>query len=324
MADRQPTVRMDPRLAERLAAKKARLDRYRPLPADVVRQLADDLRLLLTYHSNAIEGNTLTLRETRLVLEAGVTIGGHSLREHLEVTNHAAALGWLESLARPAAPVTLDTVLQLHALVLAGLDDAAGQFRRRAVYIRGAPLTPPPAEQVPEMVAAWLAWLGGPGLDHEPLIRFAVAHHDFEAIHPFVDGNGRVGRLLLNLQLLGAGYPPALLLREWRGSYLSALGAADAGRYGPLANLIGRAVEGGLDLYLEASTAPPSGAYRPLAALAAEQGISANYLGLLARTGRLEAVKRAGRWFSTPEALAHYQAEVAAGAHPPGRPPRHE
>jgi hypothetical protein len=181
---------------------------------------------------------------------------------------------------------------------MAGIDPAAGRFRQRAVYIRGAPVTPPPPEAVPDMVATWLEWLDGEGLQYEPIVRAALAHHAFEAIHPFVDGNGRVGRLLLNLLLMRSGYPPALLLRDWRGAYLRGLQQADTGRYNPLANLIGRAVEGGLDLYLEVCSvpqAPPSGQdsdqghykdyrdykdYRPLSELARGTDYSVNYLGL--------------------------------------------
>src|SRR5215210_9209614 len=97
-SNRSTPIRLDVRLGRRLAAKKTLLDQYRPLPPDIVRQLAEDLRLQLTYHSNAIEGNTLSLQETRIVLEAGVTIGGHPLREHLEATNHAAAFDHLMSI----------------------------------------------------------------------------------------------------------------------------------------------------------------------------------------------------------------------------------
>ena len=350
-------VRLDVRLARRLAAKKTRLDHYRPLPPDVVRQLAEDLRLQLTYHSNAIEGNTLTLQETRIVLEAGVTIGGHPLREHLEATNHAAAFDHLMSLVSPPSPTdlhipfNLDTVLYLHQIVMWGIDPGAGRFRQRAVYIRGAPLTPPPPEAVPDMVATWLEWLDGAGLDYVPVVRAALAHHAFEGIHPFVDGNGRVGRLLLNLLLMRAGYPPALLLRDWRGAYLRGLQQADAGRYSPLANLIGRAVEGGLDLYLEVCSIPapaqgPSSAqesdhagyqdadhgnygdytdyrdYRPLSELARGTDYSVNYLGLLARKGQIDAVKRGGRWYSTRAAIEQYRDEVAHNPLPPGRPKR--
>jgi fido (protein-threonine AMPylation protein) len=327
-------VRLDVRLARRLAAKKTLLDGYRPLPPDVVHQLAEDLRLQLTYHSNAIEGNTLTLRETRIVLEAGVTIGGHPLREHLEATNHAAAFDHLMSLVDLNTPLSLDTILYLHRLVMSGIDPGAGRFRQRAVYIRGAPVTPPPPEAVPDMMARWLEWLDGDGLEYEPVVRAALAHHAFEAIHPFIDGNGRVGRLLLNLSLMRSGYPPALLLRDWRGAYLRGLQQADEGRYNPLANLVGRAVEGGLDLYLEVCSVPqatPSDQvgqygdyrdYRRLSELARETDYSVNYLGLLARKGQIDAVKRSGRWYSTLAALEQYRHEVAHNPLPSGRPRR--
>jgi fido (protein-threonine AMPylation protein) len=347
-SDRSTPIRLDVRLARRLTAKKTRLDQYRPLPPDIVRQLAEDLRLQLTYHSNAIEGNTLSLQETRIILEAGVTIGGHPLREHLEATNHAAAFDHLMSLTDVHTPFSLDIVLYLHQIVMGGIDPSAGRFRQRAVYVRGAPLTPPPPEAVPDMTATWLQWLDSDGLEYEPIVRAALAHHAFEAIHPFVDGNGRVGRLLLNLLLMRAGYPPALLLRDWRGAYLRALQQADEGRYSPLANLIGRAVEGGLDLYLEVCSVPtpPSGQdsdqrhnieyrdygnyrdyrdyrdYRPLSELARGTDYSVNYLGLLARKGQIDAVKRGGRWYSTRAAIEHYRDEVAHNPLPTGRPRR--
>jgi len=315
-------IRLDVRLARRLADKKARLDHYRPLPPDVVRQLSEDLRLQLTYHSNAIEGNTLTLRETRIVLEAGITIGGHPLREHLEATNHAAAFDYLMTLTDARNPITLQTILDLHHIIMSGIDPGAGAFRQRAVYIRGAPLTPPPPDRVPLLMAEWLDWLDNGGMDYEPLARSALAHHAFEAVHPFVDGNGRVGRLLLNLLLMQSGYPPALLLRDWRGAYLRAMQQADMGRYNPLVNLIGRAVEGGLDLYLEVCATPPSGEYRPMSELAQGAGYSVNYLGLLARKGQIEAIKRAGRWYTTWAAIEQYKHEVAHNPLPSGRPRR--
>ena len=209
--------RIEPRLAQRLAGKKAQLELHRPLPAGVVRRLGESLRLLLTYHSNAIEGNTLTLRETQVVIEEGLTIGGHPLREHLEATNHAHAYEYLTELANRHEPIGRDTILGLHRLVMEGIDDSAGSFRNGPVYIRGARMTPPPAGQVERLVSQWLEWIHGPALDYPPLIRAAVAHHDFEAIHPFFDGNGRTGRLLLNLMLMEEGYPPALLLPKLAG-----------------------------------------------------------------------------------------------------------
>jgi Fic family protein len=125
--------------------------------------LHEDLRIRLTYHSNAIEGNTLTLRETQLVIEEGITIGGHTLREHLEATNHAEAYDHLRTLVESHAPVTLDMILSLHALVLGNIHPTAGQFRTQAVSIRGSDLVPPHSSQVPGLMREWVAWLSGEG-----------------------------------------------------------------------------------------------------------------------------------------------------------------
>jgi Fic family protein len=311
---------MDPRLARRIIEKRAALDARRPLPAAVLRVLHADLQVRLTFHSNAIEGNTLSLRETQLVIEQGITIGGHSLKEHLEATNHAAAYALMAALAEAATPLTIATILELHRLVTDRILDEPGQFRRGAVSIRGSELVPPTAREVPTLVEAWLAWLDGEGRQYEPVTRAAIAHHGFLAVHPFLDGNGRTARLLLNLLLLRDGFPPALLLQEWRLGYLEALAQADRGRYNPLLNLLGRAVESGLDLYLDACAATPDEEWLPLAELADDTTHSAAYLALLIRKGRLAATKRGGRWHSTRAALARYEAEVAAGTFPRGRP----
>src|SRR6266567_1605913 len=277
--------RLDPRLAERLARKKAQLDRYRPLPPDTVRRLNDDLRVFLTYHSNAIEGNTLSLRETQMVIEYGMTVHGHALREYLEATNHAEAYSYLVTLVEKKVPVTREVILALHSLVMDKILEAKGQFRTAPVYIRGAIMAPPPASRVEPLMREWIAWIDGEGREYEPVMRAAIAHHGFEAVHPFLDGNGRVGRLLLNLMLMREGYPPALLLRDWRVRYIQALDTSNTGNYSPLANLIGQAVEAGLDLYLEACAALPSENYRPLSALAKQAGYSTDYLGWLVRQG---------------------------------------
>lgn len=315
--------RIDPRLARRIEEKRAALDARRPLPPATLRVLHEDLQIRLTFHSNAIEGNTLSLRETQLVIEQGITIGGHSLKEHLEATNHAAAYAMMIALAGDAAPLTVPTILDLHRLVTDRILDEPGQLRRGAVSIRGSLLVPPPAREVPGLLEQWVAWLTGEGLQYEPVTRAAIAHHGFLAVHPFIDGNGRTARLLLNLLLLRSGYPPALLLQEWRLGYLEGLAQADRGRYGPLLNLLGRAVEGGLDLYLEACAAVPDDEWLPLSELAQGTRHSAAYLALLVRKGRLAASKRGGRWHSTRAALARYEAEVAAGSIPRGRPPSH-
>src|SRR5436309_8417784 len=140
---RQQQPAMESRLYVRLREKKALLDRYRPLSAATVARLHEDLKVLSTYHSNAIEGNTLSLHETQMVLEYGITIDGHPLREHLEATNHAEAFDALLSLVEH--PITMETIQRLHRLVMDKIDPHAGELRKVQVYIRGAPFTPPPA-----------------------------------------------------------------------------------------------------------------------------------------------------------------------------------
>jgi len=315
----QEELRLDPRLFARLEEKKGKLDLHRPLAPAIARRLHEDLRIRLTYHSNALEGNTLTLRETQVVIEEGIAIGGHTLREHLEATNHAKAFDELQRLAQGSAPITLETILHLHALVLHDIEESAGTFRQQPVYIRGSDLRPPQASQVPYLMQQWVDWLEGEGKNYHPIVRAAIAHHGFVAMHPFIDGNGRCSRLLLNLQLLQAGYAPAFLLREWKLRYLQALQATDRGTYPPIINLIGQAVEAGLDFYLDACAAVPDEQYQSLSDLALHYGYDANYLGLLARQGKLEARKWDRRWYATPAALMRYQQE--AQAEPRGRPP---
>jgi Fic family protein len=111
-------------------------------------------------------------------------------------------------------PLTRVTILTLHALVMDKILETKGSFRRSPIYIRGSTMTPPAASQVEPLMREWVVWVHGEGLSYEPVTRAAIAHHGFEAVHPFEDGNGRVGRLLLNLMLMREGYPPALLRRS--------------------------------------------------------------------------------------------------------------
>ncbi len=308
-------ARMDTRIARRLLHKKKQLDTYRPLPAFNVQRLHQDLRVMLTYHSNAIEGNTLSLAETQMVLEYGVTINGHPLREFLEATNHAEAFDALTRLAHDQ--ITGETVLSLHRLVMDKIDEHAGELRTVPVYIRGANFTPPAARDVPLYLEQWLRWLrSADALQYDPVTRAAIAHHDFEAVHPFTDGNGRVGRLVLNLMLMQEGYPPALVLREWRARYIQALHVAHLGDYTLLVDLIGLAVERALDLYLEACVESTAHLF-PLQELAREFSMSVDYLGQLARKGKIEATKRGQYWYASRDVVQHYLAEV--DAQPRGR-----
>lgn len=315
------SLKIDRRLAERIEAKRRRLDHFRPMDPALVRRLHTDMRLLSTYNSNAIEGNTLSLRETEMVIEHGITVGGKTMREHLEATNHAEAFDFLTTLVERSEPITLTVITQMHQVVMDKLIPDAGQFRTIPVHIRGSSLTPPHPSEVPTYMQQWVDWLGSEeSLTYPLLVRVTIAHHGFEAVHPFSDGNGRVGRLLLNLMLMREGYPPALMLREWRMAYVHALESANHGDYHGLLTIVGRAVEHSLDLYLESCEAEPTTEYRTLAELAAQTEYDADYLGWLIRKGRLPAVKRGGRWHSTLEAINRYRDEVARGVYPPGRP----
>ncbi len=231
------------------------------------------------------------------------------------------ALDQVRALADRQAPITTATVLLLHRLMMDDVLPDAGQWRVGYVHIRGATYTPPHPREVPQLMADWVAWLDDDGLAYPPVLRAALAHVVFEVIHPFSDGNGRVGRLLLNLMLMREGYPPALLPQEWRTGYIHGLHLAQtSGNHSPIGNLIGRAVEQALDRYLEsieASDAIPL----PLSEVAERTGERAEHLAWLIRKGRLSAVKRGRRWFATVEAVERYRREVAGREIPRGRPP---
>ncbi len=309
---------LDPRLLARLERKKAQLDALRPLPAAAVARLKEQITVQWIYNSNAIEGSTLTLRETQLILETGLTIGGKSIREHFEVINHKAAIEYVESLAGQEAPLSAFEVCQIHKLVLARIDDEnAGQYRRTQVRIAGAQHVPPESWEVPQRMHDWEIWLQRAEQKLHPVVLAAQAHHMLAAIHPFIDGNGRTARLVINLVLFQHGYPPTVILQANRRQYYQVLMQADAGRTRALENFVGRAVERSLTLYLEActpKTQPPAEDETWVSLAQAAQGTSYSqeYLSLLARKGRLEAIKRGRVWMTTHRAVAEYRASTEA------------
>ncbi len=247
-----------------LTQKKKQLARYRPLKTALVRNLDDWFRVELTYTSNAIEGNTLTRQETALVVGTGITVGGKSLVEHLEATNHAAALDWVRALvARKPAKITEDDILRIHALILKGIDDAsAGRYRRVSVRIAGSTVVLPNFLKVPDLLQRCVRAVHANKKMHA-VERAALAHYELVTIHPFVDGNGRTARLLMNLLLLQAGYPPAIIRTRDRLAYIQALETAQlGGSKAVFFQLIARAVDRSLDIYLHAvrgkTAAPPA------------------------------------------------------------------
>ena len=190
---------------EIIARKKTELNSRRPLTEGEVERLTEEFVVEYTYNSNAIEGNTLTLRETDMVLR-GLTIDKKPLKDHMEVVGHKEAFYFVQGLVKEQAPLSESVIKQIHYLVLADKKDDRGVYRRVPVRIMGAqhePVQPyliqPQMEQLLENYRK--------STEHI-ISRLARFHIEFEGIHPFIDGNGRTGRLLVNLELMKAGYPP--------------------------------------------------------------------------------------------------------------------
>lgn len=209
---------------------------------------------------------------------------------------------------------------QLHALTTEKLLPSAGHYRDGPVSIRGSRNIPPPWQRIPELMVIWLAWQDGGSLEHRPIVRAALAHEAFLNIHPFYDGNGRVARLLLNLQLMRDGYPTVLIQRGVRETYIRALEAAHFGEYQALVTLVGQAVDAGLSFWLDACERAPEDYKLPAREVAAATGMDMAYLGWLLRNQRVDGTKVGGRWYTSEAAVRRYQGEVARGVHPPGRP----
>ena len=307
---------LESRLLQRINDKKRSLDDLRPLQAGVLARLRQSLDLEWIYNSNAIEGSTLTLKETHLILETGLTIGGKSLREHFEVTNHREAIAYVEELVGQVAEITPHHVCLIHKLILTQIDDGnAGHYRKTPVRIAGADRTPPDAWEIPRLMTEWGDWLAQEEGNQHSVVLAALAHHRLVAIHPFVDGTGRTARLVMNLILMKFGYPPAVIERVHRQQYYRVLFQADDGVFKPLVNFIGRAVERSLTLYLEActpKTSPPQDDEIWISLREAAEGTaySQEYLSLLARKGRLEAMKQGRNWYTTQRAIQEYSRSI--------------
>lgn len=233
-------------------AKKLLLDSKRPLPVHTVKSLREHLLIEWTYNSNAIEGNTLTIYETKVVLE-GITIGGKTLREHLEVINHRDAILYVEEIVRKNEPFSEWQIRNIHRLVLSKIDDEnAGVYRKVDVRIGGAKHIPPGFYDLPGEMQGLMAWYEDPGSILHPVERAALLHSKFVNIHPFIDGNGRTSRLLLNLELMKYGYPPIVIRKESRFQYYEALDkAAITGDHSDFIALVAAELNGELDTYLK-------------------------------------------------------------------------
>lgn len=208
---------------ETIDSLKNKLDAQHPLSPSVVKNLQEDLILRWTYHSNAIEGNTLTLLETKVVLE-GITVGGKALREHFEAINHRNAIYYVEDIIKKEEPFSEWQIRNIHQLILKNIDDDnAGRYRQQNVLISGATNIPPDYTLLNDKMAHFVDWYNSESSQLHPIERAAKVHADFVGIHPFIDGNGRTSRLLMNLELMKAGYPPCVITVENRLTYYEAL-----------------------------------------------------------------------------------------------------
>jgi len=295
-------------ILDRIKEKKKRLDKSRPLPKPVLENLRNYFLVEWTYNSNAIEGNSLTLRETQLVLQEGITIKGKSLREHFEAKNHEKAIKYLETLVtKKKKGILAKEIFSLHELVLAGIEeDYAGRYRNGQVRITGANFVPPNSLKVPDLMKELFNWVNKNSENLDLVTLVTKFHHKFVWIHPFFDGNGRTARLAMNLFLMQAGFPPSVILKNDRKKYYEALNQANNGSYDKLILLIAQTVERSLDMYLEAIETKSKAEYVFLSKLAKKFPFSQEYLSLMARSGKIDAYKQGRNWVSNEIAIEKY------------------
>lgn len=248
---------------QQLEEKKKELDSLKPLAKEVFKALEDWLRVELTYSSNAIEGNTLTRLETAEVIERGVSavIPGKPLKDQLEALNHAKALEYIKKLSKEFKShqfIIEEHIKSIHKIILEGIDDNwAGKYRQTMVYIKGTDLELPSPHKIPYLMNEFIQWLSQQQ-EQNPVKVAALSHLKFVTIHPFIDGNGRVGRLLMNLVLLINGYPMAIIRNEERAEYLNSLNIAQTkNNLEPFYNFIAVSVERSLDAYINAAKGKP-------------------------------------------------------------------
>lgn len=211
----------------------------------IARNSIEAMRVELTYHSNAIEGNTLSLRETQLVLEGISPPGAKTLREIYEARNHDAAFETIESWIAersPIEPLTLQDALDIHRIVMRDIDPATGGLRPGRVLIKGTPFVPPGSQRFDSLIPHMLE-LANSDREIHPVLRAAELHYDFVAIHPFVDGNGRTARLLMNFLLMRLGYPITIIDVADRAEYLMVLEHANKGDFIPFTSFVSKSVE---------------------------------------------------------------------------------
>lgn len=289
-----------------------------------------DIWHLEAHHSTALEGNTLVLREVAALLDDGRAVGAKPLKEYMEVQGYGAAAQWVYGHALEPGDwhdgklISVFEVRQVHQRTMSPVwevaphpdatsREAPGQFREHDIHPFGAGMQPPGWPLVPAMVQDWVDSVNAARdelhdrTSHAPWPeRLAEIHNQFERVHPFIDGNGRTGRLLLNLILVRLGYPPVIVLKRERPTYLSAMQRSDAGEHGPLGELLARAMYDNLNRFIVPAVAGPARLV-PLASLV-NKDFSLAALRQAAQRGRLDAIQGSdGIWRSSRKAVQAYQ-----------------
>ncbi len=300
-------MHIDKKLYQKLLSKKKQLDSYRPLSKEALQRIIKEFEIEWTYNSNAIEGNTLSLGETRLVIERGITVGGKSLREHLEAKNHVEAIKLIEDIVKKKEKLKEFTIHLLHNTILKNIDEG-GRYRETPVHIVGAIFKPPLPSEIPRLMRRYMNYVNNNPDKLTTIELAAAAHYKFVFIHPYPDGNGRVARLLMNLILMQHGFPPAIILNAERKRYLAYLMEADKENLMPFMNFVAKNVDRSLSLYLNAfrKKATKDDIFIPLREAAKFCSYSQEYLSLLARRGKLDAIKIGRNWVTTERAVREY------------------
>lgn len=307
---------LDSTIYQRIIAKKKKIDSLRPLSPSLVNRLRDQVIIEWTYNSNAIEGTSLTLKETKLVIEHGLTIKGKPLKEHFEAVNHKDAILFLEGLIEKGKlEINCLLIRQIHQLILKNIDqENAGKYREVLVKITGSKYIPPLPAKIPTRMRQFENWLKS-GRSKKNIIDYAsLAHFKLVDIHPFIDGNGRTARLLMNLILMNKGFPPTIILKTDRAKYYQVLDLAHRGELRPFVDFIGIDVERTLTWYLDAVLPEKQkkleDKWQLLSKLTPKTPYSQEYLSLLARRGKIEAVKKGRNWYSNLKAIQKYQKKL--------------
>lgn len=288
-----------------------------------------------THHSTAMEGNTMLLSQVKVLLEEGRAVGDKELKEYLEIQAYAEAAQWVYAQAVGTDDwsgrelLNLTELRQIHSLVVEPVwryfpppghqpEEGPGSFRRHDVKPLASGYTPPPWPDIPESVSDWLKLANArPPKEIHAIVHLAHVHASLERIHPFLDGNGRTGRLVLNLVLVRSGYPPAIIYKADRAKYLNALRRADRDDDPfALAELLARAVKHSIDRFVLPGLAGPH-KMMPLSALV-RPGLSILALRRAAKRGRLKALRKSDQWYSTKQWVEEYKKSRRRGRKPGG------